>query len=187
MPNIADFWKSLKFSWIRRLFKSCNIWKDILEDALKSINATIEDIMYGGPEHLNAIAKKLTNPFWKETKTAVLDIQTEIQWNKPEQFLEFNIFGNFRFRIGQIVITKNDFGMLWQRGLFQAGNFIQRMENGLHILSKEEIGRVLGLELNLLSYARLATALRNGINTIGGAQFDIIIMGQPASYTKFGF
>lgn len=179
VPNIADFWKSLKFSWVRRLFTSSNIWKDILGDALKSMNANIDDIIYGGPDHLNGIAKKLTNPFWKETIKAVLDIQKELQWNKPEQFLEFNIFGNFQFRIGDSVITKNDFGMLWQRGLFQAGNFIHRTENGLHIFSKEEIERVYGLELNFLSYHRLSGALRNGINSVVGAQFDKIIMGQP--------
>ena len=59
MPNIEQFWNSLKISWVRRLASSESAWVKILQVELQEINYDIREIWYKGPEDFSKIAKQI--------------------------------------------------------------------------------------------------------------------------------
>ena len=70
------------------------------------------------------MASTIKNPFWKETLAAIAEIQISIQFNKSEKILEFNIFGNYLFKVGNRLIQKGEFIYIWNKKLYQVLNLL---------------------------------------------------------------
>ena len=67
--DVASFWLSLKFSWLRRATITDAFWPNILvKEVNKVINDSVSltDIIQFGPNFLVNIGKKLNNQFWKQ-------------------------------------------------------------------------------------------------------------------------
>ena len=177
-PNIHDFWKSLKFSWFRRLFVSENIWIQILIENLGA-GSDLRDIMHGGPEMIKKMALSIQNAFWKETLKAFADIQTSIQFNKAEKVLEFNIFGNYHFKSGNQLLKKEDFISIWNKKIYQAEAFVQKRDQGFHILARHEFNNKYSLNIDFLSYHRIDVSIRSALRETAGVQQEDISEGGP--------
>ena len=177
-PNISDFWKSLKFSWFRRFFTSENIWIHILVENL-GIGKDLRDIMYGGPEMIKKMASTIKNAFWKETLAAIAEIQISIQFNKSEKILEFNIFGNYLFKVGNRLIQKGEFIYIWNKKLYQVLNFVEFRDHGLQVLSRQEFNNKYSLNIDFISYHRIESAIRSALRVAAGVQQEDIFEGGP--------
>ena len=74
MVDIKTFWKSLKFSWLRRIYTTSAFWPEILCLNVKSVlkyKPSIDHLLQLGPSMLDRIGKKLKNWFWREVFCSV--------------------------------------------------------------------------------------------------------------------
>ena len=127
MPNIEQFWDSLKLSWSRRLMSSEGIWQKILQLNLLYNNYEMADIWYGGPTLVQKISEKMTNLFWRETIKIFSSVMKEISFAHHHFFFHLNIFDNDLFRLNGIQLNRNDFPTLWRLKIAQVGDFFNPM------------------------------------------------------------
>lgn len=178
VPNINDFWKSLRFSWIRRLLISENVWTKILNLNLGQ-NKTIFDLIYGGPEAITIMAKTLNNHFWKNTLKAFSEIQKAIQFNQMDQILDFNVFGNCLFNRGNTFLNKEEYISLWNKQLFQVRDYIELRGNDLCVLSRNDFNSKYNVNIDFLSYHRLETSLQSALRRAPRVEHDVILREGP--------
>lgn len=79
LPNIQEYFESLKIGWIRRLENTKSFWKCLLLDEFKDRNISYEWIYCVGNEFAAKVAKKLSNSFWKEVFNALSEWQLRLQ------------------------------------------------------------------------------------------------------------
>ena len=165
MPDIPAFWNSLKCSWIRRLSNSQAGWLPILQHELEGKGHNIRDFWYSGPEGINNIAKKISNPFWKETFKAIASLQNANIYSNPENIFFQNIFGNYAISRNNQIIKKADFPQLSNNQILQVGDLFSTGQERLY--TWDEFKRKYSLEIDFLSYEGLKSAIRACItNTV---------------------
>ena len=72
--DLNSFWKSLKFSWLRRAINTAAFWPKLLCLLTKPIlghQPKITDLLQLGPNILCNIGKKMSNIFWKDVFCSV--------------------------------------------------------------------------------------------------------------------
>ena len=71
IPNLVNYWNSLKLAWLSRLFQARDdcVWKRLamsrISFALRITNLTTSKLLEQGPVALAIAANSLSNPFWK--------------------------------------------------------------------------------------------------------------------------
>ena len=71
IPNLENFWDSLKLAWLSRLFQSRDdcTWKKLamsrISFSLRIPHLTTNKLLGLGPESIATAAKSISNPFWK--------------------------------------------------------------------------------------------------------------------------
>ena len=71
VPDLVDFWNSLKLAWLTRLIQSDDgtIWKRLsmsnLSTALKITNLSTIRLLGVSPQAIASAARALSNPFWQ--------------------------------------------------------------------------------------------------------------------------
>ena len=64
MVDIANFWKSLKCTWVRRLLSTKAFWPKIFSKTLAIHGSSTDRVLFSGPSYLQNLAKKIKNKFW---------------------------------------------------------------------------------------------------------------------------
>ena len=160
MPNIEQFWDSLKLSWSRRLMSSEGIWQKILQLNLLYNNYDMADIWYGGPTLVQKISEKMTNLFWRETIKIFSSVMKEISFAHPHFFFHLNIFDNDLFRLNGIQLNRNDFPTLWRLKIAQVGDFFNPMTDPPLLLALEDLNSKYNIHLDFLSYHRIKSSIK---------------------------
>ena len=70
IPNLQNFWDSLKLAWLPRLIQADDdcTWKRLalskISFALRIPNLSAERLLEEGPDSITRAAKAISNPFW---------------------------------------------------------------------------------------------------------------------------
>ena len=168
MPDISNFWKSLKISWTRRLMNSDCVWQKVLQLNILCAGFEMKDILYGGPELLRSAGRSLENTFWKETILALADLCEETPAAHPLLFFHLNIFNNKLFSSRGVCLDKNDFPDLWHNSIMQAGDYYDCSTSPPTLLSIQDLKEKYDVRLNFLQYLRLRTMLELAAKNING-------------------
>ena len=181
MPNIGQFWNSLKLSWSRRLMTSDGVWKKILQLNLLANNNNMTDIWFGGPTLIGKISQKITNEFWKETLQLFARIMKEMPYSYPHFFYDLNIFNNELFAVNNRELDKNDFPVLWDKRIVQVGEFFDMAMNPPSLLSQSALNSKLSLNIDFLSYHRIKASINQGSKNLNFKTFhpDLSDTGSP--------
>ena len=166
MPDIVQFWNSLKCSWTRRFFNTKTAWHKILQVNLLYHGFEMDDLLYGGPNLLKRIAARLTNQFWKNTLMAFGDLQSETPFHRPDYFFNLNFFENSIFKYGDNCIKKADFGLLWDKGIRQVGDLCNCSLEPPQLYSREDLNRNFNVEIDFLRYKQLKTGIEHGAKRV---------------------
>ena len=89
MVHIDTFIKSLKLSWIRRIFYSDASWKSLFFTMYKTDQNKLESF---GNYYLIILTNKLKNDFWKETLLTYSELQYEFICDKNEDVLSSSLW-----------------------------------------------------------------------------------------------
>ena len=162
MPDIKNFWDSLKMSWSRRFMDEDCAWQKVLKLNLIYENYEMSDILYGGPTLLMSISAKLTNLFWKETINVFASITEEIPFAHPHFFYHLNIFDNNFFSFNKVEISREEFGILWGGNLAQVGCFFNCNKSPPVLLPLDDLNEKYGTKIDFLSYHRIKTSIKMG-------------------------
>ena len=95
--DFPSFWKSLKFSWLRRAYKTCAFWPKILCLTAKAIlgnDIRITELLQLGPNLLENIGKKMSNKFWKDVFCSVTTFMQGALFCYPEKIVSAPFWDN---------------------------------------------------------------------------------------------
>ena len=95
--DVNSFWKSLKFSWLRRAVCTNAFWPQILCLSVKPIlghEPTITELLQLGPKMLNNIGKKMSNHFWREVFSSVILFMQGALFCFPEKIFSAPFWDN---------------------------------------------------------------------------------------------
>ena len=88
MPDIANFWLSFKFSWLRRLLTTSAFWPHILlKQIYRSQNLSLNpsQLLQLGPSLLRNVGKNITNNFWKQVLFSAVNVTEGAIFTYPEK------------------------------------------------------------------------------------------------------
>ena len=148
IPNIKEYIKSLKISWIRKLKYSNSKWKYIILSA----HPQIQNIDSLGPQF--PIIKIKSNNFWINVFQAYADLSNKISIKKCEELLAERIFYNEKFKLDK----KTFFYSQWfDKGVYCLGHFIT--EDGKFLLYNEFCNKY-NINTDFLTYAGCIDTLK---------------------------
>ena len=112
LPHIVTQIKSLKLTWLKKYFQSCNTiqnskpkWMNILEKTCPSVTMLKE---YGSKVLLRGTNP---NPFWKDVFSCYIEFSSNVEVITSEEMLAEPIFFNDKFKIGDKSIYIKEWAM----------------------------------------------------------------------------
>ena len=143
MIDIFKFLKSLKCTWIRRMFNRETKWKSLL----LALFPQITKLTSLGNTYVNQCIQRISNPFWKHVLRAYSVFHNNVTISTFSDYLAEPIFYNSNIKIGNKEIYRQD---LFDAGLTQVADFYS--DNG-QIFSWEEFKEIQNIEtVNYLEY-----------------------------------
>ena len=98
VPNLLNFWNSLKLAWLTRLIQSdeSTTWKKLamskLASALKLENLTTTRLLSESPHSIAAAASALSNPFWKDLLKLLPSVESNFYKQHPRVLGELPVW-----------------------------------------------------------------------------------------------
>ena len=103
MPDVKQFIKSLKISWVRRFHQSNATWTLILIQDLPLFDRTLQF----GPEFLLKLRSDTRNKFWQDVLTSTHTFALKIKGDTYEQFLSTSFLFNEDVKMNRETIKLN--------------------------------------------------------------------------------
>ena len=97
MIDVSKFWTAFKFSWFRRLLSTEAFWPKILLENISTstnLSVTICELLSLGASKISEIAKKISNPFWKQVLGTAFPVASNYIFCHPEKIIESPFFFN---------------------------------------------------------------------------------------------
>ena len=165
--DIKSFWKSLKFSWLRRLVNTRAQWPKILEIATENIvghQISSSEIVQLGPNMLNQIGKKFKNKFWKEVFCSVTSYMQGAIFCNPEKILVAPFWDNPTITRNNKPIRKTAFPAVSCKintisDFYRPGSVIK--------LSKDELEDTFGVEISDEVFIELHYIIKTVFRSLG--------------------
>ena len=94
IPNLQNFWDSLKLAWLPRLIQADSdcTWKRLalskISFALRIPNLTTERLLEEGPVSITKAAKAISNPFWQAVLTKMSPLESAFYESKTTTVIE---------------------------------------------------------------------------------------------------
>ena len=110
--DLHNFWRSLKFSWLRRACSTNAFWPKILCLKTKQIlnyEPKITELLQLGPNVLNDIGKKTSNNFWKDVFCSVTPFMQGALFSYPEKIISAPFWDNPCISRNNRAIKKSSF------------------------------------------------------------------------------
>ena len=150
MVHIDTFIKSLKLSWIRRIFYSDASWKTLFSTMYKTDQMKLESF---GNYYPTILTNKFKNDFWKETLLTYSELQSEFICDKNEDILSSSLWYNDNIKIDNTTVF---FMNLYERGV----KFISYLfDKDGKIYTYDNLCNKYGVTLPIISYYGLRRAI----------------------------
>ena len=114
VPNISNFWKALKASWINRLFTAPEetTWKQValskLAVAMKLSHLTSNKLLLEGTQAILRGTKSLSNPFWKATLSLLPVLEARFYERNKKLVGERTWWDTDNFKVGANALAKKN-------------------------------------------------------------------------------
>ena len=162
VPNLLDFWNSLKLAWLTRLIQSdeSTAWKRLslskLSSALRISNLTSTRLLSESPHTIASAASALSNPFWQNLLKLLPQLERTFYDQNPKLIGEHPVWNrkDIVMANGKPFDRKTSSTSLVAFTTFSA--FISETTNVL--MSREEAAEKLG-EGNLGTWNELAESI----------------------------
>ena len=149
MIDVNSFIKSMKVTWIKRLYSSQHDWAKLIQKELPPV----PELLTYGTVALAKVKGKLTNPFWKEVISAWSDFWDSFNQDSNEVITEALWFSN-------VTKYKNSKIKTWDNaGLRFIADLINNDTGTLY--SKGELEIRYGIRMTFLCYSSLVRSLPN--------------------------
>ena len=147
MLEITSFVKSLKVSWIKRLYESQQDWALMIQREIPPI----QEMLTYGKSALSKVNNKVKNPFWKEVFAAWREF-CDVMVPDTSQILTEKLWLNniSRFKTG--IVKEWD-----QKGVRFVADLINNLTGAIY--TKEELQNVYGIRMTFLCYSSLLRSL----------------------------
>ena len=110
MPDGAKSWASFKLSWFRRMTTSQGTWiKIFLKNLTEAHGEPIENIWSFLETKSHIVAKKIKNPFWRESLAVLETFRREYIKRFPEEIIYSTIWGSSSFKRGNRRLFRLEF------------------------------------------------------------------------------
>ena len=153
MIHLRGFIKSMKISWMQRLYKSKHTWLQIVQQSMPFI----EDLRTYGSTKLRLVTSNIHNLFWKHTLEAWTEFFELYSPNSDEVITETLWFSD-------VSKFSNSIIKYWDsRGIRYVADLINNRTGMLY--SKKEIEDIYNVRMTFLCYASLVRSLPNIIRT----------------------
>ena len=150
MVHIDIFIKSLKLSWIRRIFYSDASWKTLFSTMYKTDQKKLESF---GNYYPIILTNKFKNDFWKETLLTYSELQSQFICDKNEDILSTSLWYNDNIKIDNTPVF---FMNLYERGV----RFISDLfDKDGKIYTYDNLCNKYGVTLPIISYYGLRRAI----------------------------
>ena len=149
MPDVNQFIKSLKISWIRRFHQSNATWRLILIQDLPLFDRTLQC----GPEFLLKLRSDTRNKFWQDVLTSTHTFARKMKGDTYEQFLSTSFLFNEDVKINRETIKLNVF-------LENNVTFVHQLKNGKRFCTYREFQERYNLRIDYLTYFSVISSLR---------------------------
>ena len=161
MVDVKSFIKSMKLSWIKRLYWSKHDWAGIIKADLP---ATENWIAYGSKK-LEVMTANMRNVFWKDVFSAWAEF---VKIHKPDctQILSDTLWFSDHTKYTKTIVKNWD-----TKGLRFIADLIDPTTGKLH--AREEINEKYGISMNFLSYESLIRSLPGEIRCEGNQKRPI--------------
>ena len=149
MVHVEGFIKSMKISWIERLYQSDHSWLNIAERNIPFL----EDLRTYGSSKLRSLRNSIPNPFWKDALEAWINLFELYQPNSDQIITEKLWFTDISKFSSSIINSWDDKGIRYVADLInnKTGTFY----------SKSEIENIYNIKMTFLCYASLIRSLPN--------------------------
>ena len=161
MIDVNSFIKSMKITWIKRLYQSQQDWAIMIQKELPPI----QELLTYGTTALAKVKNKLNNPFWREVIVAWSEFCALIVPNSNQIITEKLWFNNVsKFRNG---IVRS----WYSKGLRFVADLINN-ETGI-LYTKQELETVYGIRMTFLCYSSL---IRNLLRIMKETNYKSLIV-----------
>ena len=147
MVHLHGFMKSMKISWMERLYKSNHAWSLIVRRNIPFM----EDLRTYGSKKLKEIIRTIQNQFWKEVLEAWTEF-FEIYKPSSDQIITEKLWFSDRSKFDNSIIKRWD-----AKGIRYIADLISNTTGKLY--SKNEIETIYGVKMTFLCYASLVKSL----------------------------
>ena len=148
IPNLVNFWNSLKLAWLTRLVTSddCSTWKRVLlarlGAAMNIPNLTTSRLLSEGPHSISKAADSLCNPFWKSLFKLMPQLERTFYRKNVNIIGERVIWDNNDYLQGGKPLSRKSSNSQLVKSFNTISDFISKQTNVL--MSEEEATAIIG-------------------------------------------
>ena len=179
LVDIQDFWKSLKFSWLRRAINTNAFWPKILENSASSIleqDTKICELLQLGPNMINFVGKKMNNQFWKQVLCSVTPFMQGAVFCYPDKMLMAPFWDNPIILRNNRPIKKTVFPTISSK-INAISDFYSPGTQNLY--TREELENVYNLEVSNESLLEIHYIIKLALRNLGFKDNQSIISFLP--------
>ena len=150
MLDIRLFDKSLKTSWVGKLFRKHSSWVEVI----KEICPNVKNIRENGPEYTNILIRQIDNPFWTDTLTYYKEFTQKYSINKWQSYISQSFLFNKNVRIDNKIITYDIFN---RNGIF----LIFHLKSGQHFMNFQQFTQAYpNANINFMLFNSVVSAIK---------------------------
>ena len=147
MIDLHAFVKSLKISWLKRLYTANTAWKRVIISELPDI----QDIVTYGSRKLLKVNARLKNPFWKNVLDAYAAFSNEFKPDMPQILSETVWYSDYTKFNCTVVNSWNNKGIRFLADLVN--------ENSGRLHTKSSLEEAYGIKMTFLCFSSLIRSL----------------------------
>ena len=177
IPNLVNFWNSLKLAWLSRLISADDrsTWKRVsmakLGTALNIPSLSTSKILAEGPHTISKAADTLSNPFWKSLFKLMPQVEGAFYKTNVVSLSERSIWGNSDYLVGGKPLSRKTCSPKLIRNFNKVSDFISPNTNVL--LNEAEVTEIIGKE-NVPAWNQIAEKITNQLLQKGLTWHSII-------------
>ena len=158
MIDVQSFLKSMKISWLKRLYSGNTTWGQVIANEIPNI----EDLLTYGSKKLLKVSVKINNPFWQNVLEAFASFSTAHKPKLPDVLTESIWFSDYtKFKCSVIPNWKS-------KGIRFIADLINERSGNLH--TKESLENTFQIKMTFLCFASLVRSLPDELKSIKTAK-----------------
>ena len=179
MPDIEEFWVSLKYSWLRRLLTTKSFWPNILLKQVSIIRGQETDasnLLKLGPCLLSKIGKSLQNKFWEQVLQSTIKISEGMAFGNPGNLIYSSFWYNPTIRRNNKIIKYEDYPEIKTKIIFVA-DFFKYGTNSL--MDYETFKTHYDVEISQLKYIDIRYVIKLSLQKLNFPELKLPLVFYP--------